>query len=176
VGSDTLYPPYVWSRPACLPRQSIMSVDSVTIPAAYVQHLGSKVGYRCFQAVLCGIVLLFVYGFSWASWRETYLIIIWGIAACFGVTAYRMASMQVGERSLLLAMFALSGFITYSFGAYLMVYCGAYRLYSLVHGFEWLRLCAGIFWLVLGFQIVNALWLLSEVLERLRSGEFKAET
>src|SRR5687767_5524634 len=115
-----------------------MLTEQAVIPNSYLRRLDAKVGMRCFVALIYGVAALFLKGFLWEFWPDTYLMVVGGFMGMFGVTAFRMSALQTGERSWRLSALAFSGLFPCLFGLYLVVYCGGYRLYLLLDDFDWL--------------------------------------
>jgi hypothetical protein len=71
-----------------------------------------------------------------------------------------------GRKSWLLTFLALTGFVPYAFGCYLVFYRGFWGLRELFVRFTIAGLLACILFVVLGYQVVNGMYLLNELVEK----------
>lgn len=71
-----------------------------------------------------------------------------------------------GKKSWTLTFLSLAGFIPYVFGSYLVVYRGFWALRSLFTAFSFKGLLVPLVFVVLGYQVVNEIYLLTEFVEK----------
>jgi hypothetical protein len=115
------------------------------------------------------LLLVFVYGVinlvrlgtaSWHYW-QTYVPLVGAVASILSCFLYPSAMFY--GRSWLAASMAITGFIPYVFGLFVMVVVGGGRLYGLLSGFSVIGLLGGLFWLVVGYAILYNFWVFTEV-------------
>ena len=141
------------------------------IVAESVQVSGLLTGPMTKPFVSLTLVFLFsLFQFVMLGNANDYLFLVTGSclsgAAIFG--SGLIIKMNPGQKSWLPTFLAFSGFVPYGFGCYLIFYRGFWRLFT---RFTVQALLAGVLFAVLGYQIVNGMYLLSELGDKARKKE-----
>ena len=130
--------------------------------------LASRATAPCFMAFIYSIYRLFRTGFVDS---QGFLILIASIFAFFGTAVYFSHVGYRGGKSWMAMTSALSGFLPYILGCYLVFYKGFWSFTYLGHGFSWRGLLGPILWILVGYRIVKYIHLLSELHESIHKGE-----
>ncbi len=131
-------------------------------------HDMGRVFGRIILRIAPALLLVFVYGVvnlvsmgrAPRHYWHTYVPLVGAVASILSCVFYPMAMFH--GRSWLAASMAITGFIPYLFGLFVMVVFGGSRLYGLLSGFSLIGLLGGLFWLVVGYAILYNFWVFTE--------------
>jgi hypothetical protein len=119
--------------------------------------------------VSLGFVFIFA-SFQMLRFGTVHDYLFLAIGACLSGTAIFghgfIPVLDRGRRSWLLTFLALSGFIPYGFGCYLVFYRGFWGLQGLFARFAVGGLLACALFVFLGYQVVNGMYLLTELVDK----------
>ena len=142
----------------------------LTVPAELEGAKGDRVAARV-EAPIIAVMIYGIYkfielGVSLDHYLYTYTPLLGGVAASAGLLTYYFIVARPHKKSwknLLL----LLGFLPYFFSLYVIGFLGLYRIYGGVVGeFSIWSLIVGLFWVVVGYRIINQFYLMTEIVRR----------
>ena len=139
-----------------------------------LEDLLSKIAVKAIL-FLIGLVIAAVVQAARHGLTTHYIVLMAGsVLSGVGMLGYALMELAAATgagRRWLWAFLALGGFIPYLFGCYLVFYEGFWRLRRVFQGFSpWVILLALCF-IVGGYLVVSAIYRISEVGNRIKSGE-----
>jgi hypothetical protein len=155
--------------------------DSLEVPKAPVLK-GSDISQLLAQLLtpsLCALLAIVIFSLCRLLFRGSisdYAILLAGaLLSGLSIISYGFLAV-VGERSSWSVSFiAFSGLIPYGFGSYLCFYRGFWKLCLLWRHFSFIGLLSGITFVVIGYMVVNGIYLMSEFVKQTDSGRIRIE-
>lgn len=136
--------------------------DEITITATQTQYITSKLGGKaltpCSIPFIYGIIRLFRHSLNdWQGW----VLIIGALLSFIGIVTYNVALID-NKKSFRNMFFCFFGLIPYLYGCFVTFYEGFWSLKLLFISFSWSKLIIPIIWIIIGYYIVNGIYVLTE--------------
>lgn len=123
-------------------------------------------------AIAFGLVQFGRLGLTLEHWANTYAMVGGGLAAAICLVIYaRALSPDAPTGGLHRVVLTVAWLGVFLFALYLLGVAGAFRLFLLVgKGFTPMRLIAGTAWVVMGYTLLQRLWVMSQLVAEVREG------
>ncbi len=142
----------------------------MTVPTELVGAKGDILAAR----VITPIIAVMIYGAykfislgsSWDHYLYTYIPLSGGIASIIGFFTY-LTLITYGRKISWMNLLMLLGFIPYFFSLYVIGFLGLYMIYTgIVPVLSIWSIIMGLFWIAVGYQIINLFYLIMEIIQR----------
>jgi len=140
--------------------------DQATAPtwmrSRQLNLLAGEAGVPAVVAFLLSLYELYALGTDLKYWPRTYLLLLGSLLSIVGVFWFSWIA-ETRRKQPWQFVGALAGFVAYIYSLYLIGFLGVYRLFTLLSGFSVWGLIVGVLWIYLGYRMLHALWLISEI-------------
>lgn len=132
----------------------------------------ANIDLPCFIGLIYGIVRLFKYSVNdWEGW----VLFIGAVLSLIGNITYGVTILVEKKESWRLMIFTFLAFFAYLYGCFLVFYKGFWSFKYLFISFSLLKLAVPFIWIVLGYRIVDQLYLLTEFGKAIKEGKIQIE-